>query len=266
MKQIYGSTVISRVDWPLCPALTNNSIIIILKNTHTSKLQAGTKQRYLRGDDTRQSDDQTRNQADTNSVSCIPRVHCYLLRSRDRLRVLQYQRSNFLCHNSTTFASQPWAFCESSARRESCASVQFQIWWPGRMCFTAEWIYQISVGVECCIILSSWVAYLRRNNMWRPNTINNSFKTPGVFCIRDSLAVTWLRLSVAEGPTRWAKFHSRPVNVGSVVGKVATEHGFIQILQFCPINVIPPMLHTRVIQQLTVCNISNDNVLQNTWL
>ena len=133
VKQIYCSTVISRVVWPLGPALTNNSIIIILKNTHTSKLQAGTKQRYFIGEDTRQSNDQTRYQADTNSVSCIPRVHCYLLRSRDRLRVLQHRLSNF--HNSYTFVSQPWALCMNRPRRDSCASVQFQTWWPVRMCF-----------------------------------------------------------------------------------------------------------------------------------
>jgi hypothetical protein len=108
--------------------------------------------------------------------------------------------------------------------------------------------------------------YLRRNNICRPNTINNYFKTPGVFCVRYSLAVAWLRLLVAEGPPRRAELHSRPVNVGSVVGKVAVGHDFIQILRFYPISVIPPMLHTRIIQQLTVRNISNDNVLQNTWL
>ena len=79
-------------------------------------------------------------------------------------------------------------------------------------------------------------------------------------------AVACVRLIVAEGPPRRAEFHSRPVNVGSVVGKVAVGHDFIQILRFCPVSVITPMLHTRIIQQLTVCNISNDNVLQNTWL
>ena len=96
MKQTYGSTITSRVDCPLFPALTNNSIIIILKNTHTSKLQAGIKQRYLLGEHTRQSDDQTRYQSDTNSFSCIPRVHCYLLRTRDRLHALHYRLSNLL--------------------------------------------------------------------------------------------------------------------------------------------------------------------------
>lgn len=60
------------------------------------------------------------------------------------------------------------------------------------------------------------------------------------------------QLLVAEGPLRRAEFHSRPVSVGSVVGKVATGHSFIQILRFCPINIIPPMLHTALIQQLTV--------------
>jgi len=103
-------------------------------------------------------------------------------------------------------------------------------------------------------ILSSWVVYLKRNNVWRPSTINNSFKTPGVFFVYAiNIAVTWLRLLVAEGPPRRAEFHSRPVNVGSVVGKVATGHDFIQILRFCPINVIPAKLHTRIIQQMTVC-------------
>jgi hypothetical protein len=100
--------------------------------------------------------------------------------------------------------------------------------------------------------------------MLRPNIINNSFKTPGDFCIRDNLAVAWLRLLVAEGPPRRAELHYRPVNVGFVVDKVAIGHACIQILLFFPINVIPPLLHTCISQQLTVGNISNVNVLKNT--
>jgi hypothetical protein len=194
-----------------------------------------------------------------DSISCAVGIGCMFC-------IIDW--ATYSRHNSYTFASQPWAFCKSSPRRKSCASVRFQIWWPGRMCvcFTAEWVYQISVAVECYIILSSRLVYLRSNNIWRPNSINNSFKTPRVICIRDNLAEAWLRLLVAEGPPRRAELHSRPVSVGSVVGKVAIGHDFIQILRFCPVSVIPPMLHTRISPKLTVCNFNNDSFLQNTRL
>jgi hypothetical protein len=99
-----------------------------------SKLQAGTKESYLLGEHTRKSDDQTRYHSDTSSYCCIPRVIVTSCAVGIGCMFCNIDRATFSRSNSYTFASQPWAFWKSSPTIESCASVQLQIWWPGRTC------------------------------------------------------------------------------------------------------------------------------------
>jgi hypothetical protein len=57
------------------------------------------------------------------------------------------------------------------------------------------------------------------------------------------LAVPWLRLSVADLPSRKPGFDPGSVRVGFVVAVVVRGQVFPQILRFSAVNFIPPVLH-----------------------
>jgi hypothetical protein len=53
----------------------------------------------------------------------------------------------------------------------------------------------------------------------------------------------WFRLLVAGLSPRRPESDPRSVHVGLVVDKVALGNVFIRVLQFSPVNFIPPLLH-----------------------
>ena len=65
-----------------------------------------------------------------------------------------------------------------------------------------------------------------------------------------SICATWpskpilrFRLIVAKPTRRRQRFSARPVHQNFVVDKVALWQGFLQVLRFSPITIIPPLLH-----------------------
>jgi len=51
-------------------------------------------------------------------------------------------------------------------------------------------------------------------------------------------------------PTRRPGFNSRPVLVGLILGEVAMGQGFLRVLRFFAVSVIPPMLNSKVVHSL----------------
>jgi len=56
----------------------------------------------------------------------------------------------------------------------------------------------------------------------------------------------WLGCLVASVSMRWLGFNPKPVNVRSMVDKATMAKGFLQLLQFSPVSIPPPMLHRPV--------------------
>ena len=59
------------------------------------------------------------------------------------------------------------------------------------------------------------------------------------------MAVPWLRRILAGLSPPRPKFDMRQVLVGFVGDKVALGQGFLRVLRFSPISIIPTMLHTH---------------------
>ena len=59
------------------------------------------------------------------------------------------------------------------------------------------------------------------------------------------LAVSWLRQLVAGLLLRRPGLNPKPFHVRVVVDKVALGQAFVRVLQFPPVRIIPPMLHTH---------------------
>jgi hypothetical protein len=58
-------------------------------------------------------------------------------------------------------------------------------------------------------------------------------------------AVPWFRQLVAGLSLIRASFNLRHVCVEFVVDKVALGHVFLRVIQFSPVRIVPPILHTR---------------------
>jgi hypothetical protein len=68
------------------------------------------------------------------------------------------------------------------------------------------------------------------------------------------LAVPWLKRLVAGLSVRKPRFAPSLVHVGFVVDKVALEQGFLRVLQFSSVSIIPPLFDIHLSPSHEVCD------------
>jgi hypothetical protein len=77
-------------------------------------------------------------------------------------------------------------------------------------------------------------------------------------------ALPWLRRLVAGLSPRRPGFDPRSVHMGFVVDKVALGLVFLPVLQFSPVSIIPPMLHTHLHLHIALIRRRNGEVCEPT--